>query len=139
MIMCLTVQIINLASDAEGNEPDANPEKKNVGKFVLIKADDRLNMIYGPIDEYSYHAELVKRYCDRNSIPSGWLKKPDLYEIYGNSHQIRGGGWLEENPGEKQLRIFGYSTAYGRFDREDMLYLSRHATEFAGLEISIED
>lgn len=133
------VQIINLGSSAPDEEPEASEDRKNVSKFVIIRSDEHLKMVHGPINEYSYHADLVRKYCDLNSIPSGWLKKPDLYEIYGNSHDIRGGGWLEEKPGEKRLRIFGYSTAYGPFDSEDIAYLFEHAGAFDDYDISIED
>ena len=134
-----TARILNLAPETTEAQSPPDPDKKKVGKFVIIQSDDVLQLVHGPIDDYSYHADLVKKFCDLNSIPSGWLKKPDLYEIYGNSHHIKGGGWVEEKTGEKRLSFFGYSTAYGRFETEDMVYLLEQAPELADYEITIED
>ncbi|MEW6411504.1 MAG: hypothetical protein AB1483_03420 [Candidatus Zixiibacteriota bacterium] len=110
-----------------------------VGKFILINGPDEFAMAYGPIDDYGYHADLVKRFCDLSDIPSGWAKKPDMYEILTDSYRVIGGGWFEENISEKTVRFYGYSTAYGGFDRQDILYLLRTTNSFADYLVDFDD
>jgi len=74
-----------------------------------------------------------------NSIPSGWAKKPDVYEIYGPDHKIRGGGWMEQDSLKKCARLYGYSTAYGAFDRKDIPYLFGPVARLKDYNIQIDD
>lgn len=134
----LGTKIFDLGSNSTGHKSEPESNKIRSYKFVIIRTQELLHFVYGPLDEYFYHADLVKKYCDINSIPSGWLNKPSHYEIYGNTHRVKGGGWLEKRPDEKLLKIFGTSTAYGRFQREDIVYLFQNAAEFQTFRISIK-
>jgi hypothetical protein len=122
------------------HSPDSGENNSTiVGKFVLIAGVNEIALAYGSIEDYSYHADLVKRYCDINNIPSGWAKKPDQYEILSDSHRILGGGWLEENVGDKTLRFYGYSTAYGGFEQQDILYLLQTSNLFSDYLVDFKD
>ena len=120
--------------------PDSNDTDNTiVGKFVLIAGINEIALAYGSIEDYSYHADLVRRYCDINNIPSGWTKKPDQYEILSASHRILGGGWFEENVADKTLRFYGYSTAYGGFEQQDILYLLQTSDLFSDYLVNFKD
>ncbi len=122
------------------HRPDStDADNKLVGKFILIAGSDEITMAYGSLEDFGYHADLLKRFCDLNDIPSGWAKKPDQYEIISDSHRIVGGGWLEENVGEKTLRFYGYSTAYGGFDQQDILYLLQTSEDYSDYLVDFND
>lgn len=139
LIMSQSAQIINLSSGGPTGESHENPEQSAISKFVIFSFDDRLIFVYGSVKEFSYHAGLVKRFCDISGIPSGWIRKPDLYGIYADSYRLRGGGWMEEKPGQKHLRFYGYSTAYGPFDPEDIVYLFENHENVSGYQITIDE
>lgn len=107
------------------------------GKFVIISNNGYLNLIYGPIGSYSYHANLVSQFCNLFKISSGWENRPDLYVIYDSEYRIRGGGWFEFKFMEKKLKIFGYSTAYGSFTKQDFLDINSDNKDFSRFEIEI--
>jgi hypothetical protein len=130
--MCHNGKIINLAAAESGNAPPAGSDDKRVSKFVVIDNKGELQLVYGPLGDYTYHAGLVERYCEVFDIPSGWIEKPHLYEIYGGACRIKGGGLMEERPDQKLVIFSGFSTAYGGFDRKDILYLLQTADTFAG-------
>lgn len=121
--------------------PDENPEPagpKRVHKFIIMSLGTQIQFVYGPLQQFAYHAGLVKKYCEINDIPSGWLKKPDVYEIYSADYQIRGGGWMEEDLAEKTVRLYGYSTAYGAFDPGDIPHLFEPGEALADYEIQVD-
>lgn len=116
-------RIISLGGNS-GNEPETSlPGVIRTKKFIVIAAGEELVLIHGPVTEYPYHAGLVKAYCELNDVPSGWVKKPDVYEIHDDSYRVMGGGWLEENHRDKQLGFYGSSSAYGGFDAADIKYI----------------
>lgn len=133
------VSIIFLGNQQTPHDGSGQPEQKEVYKFVIISSGEGLHFIYGPLREYAYHAGLVKKYCELENIPSGWVKKPDVYEIYDSDHKIRGGGWMERNPADKSARLYGHSTAYGAFDHEDIPYLFGPAAMIEDFSIQIDD
>lgn len=116
-------KIIPLSQTPNDKGDPPGPGVIRTNKFIIIAAADELILVYGPVAAYPYHAGLLKAWCDINEVPSGWVKKPDLYEILDDSYQVRGGGWLEENLREKQLGFYGSSSAYGGFDPADINYI----------------
>ena len=141
--MSILTSIISLADSRPENSAEPETNSKKISKFVVIVGKEEAHFVFGPLDTYAYHAGVVKRFCDMKEIPSGWAKKPDMYGIYGNTYRVKGGGWLEEKTeektGEKTFRIFGYSTAYGGFDRQDILYLFENTPGFEDLKIEFDD
>jgi len=91
------------------------PDEKIQCKFTVIGSGNGLNLVLGRINNYPYHATLVRAFCDRSEILSDWAKKPDQLEIFDPSYEVRGGGWLELDPGTGRLRFFGNSTVYGKY------------------------
>jgi|GEM_PF-826523 len=84
-------------------------------KFVVLLDAGTPVLIYGPVDEFPYHANLVAAFCESKAIAAAWVRKPDLVEIYDQHVEIDGGGWLSIEPFDSQLKLYGHSTAYGGF------------------------
>lgn len=108
-------------------------------KFVVINNAASSKLVFGPVSEFPYHAGLVKRFCDEHEIAAGWAKKPDLYAIYDSSYRINGGGWLGYQEQQQLIRIFGQSTAYGRFEPDTVKRLFSADSVFTRFTIVIED
>ncbi len=108
----------------EVEEKDKKPPAQN--KFVFLLHRDVLTMVAGPIINYPYHATLIDKFCRDNQIPSAWVHKPDLVEIFDPLVQVKGGGHLDIYPEREVINIYGYSTAYGPFNSE---YMKRFITE----------
>lgn len=107
-------------------------------KFVLMRAEAVNIMVVGLVDTYPYHANLVEKYCDVEGIASHWLRKPDQVEILDRCHCVAGGGWLELNFTDGQMKAYGYSTAYGPFDRVVFRQLPTSAGFFDRASVVIE-
>ena len=114
-----------------------NNKKLNF-KFVIIRNQETLNLIYGPLDFFPYHANLVNKFCEDSQIPSAWSKKPDLVEIFEPDSQIRGGGWVELHNLNKLLIFYGYSTAYGKFKLSDLQSIIISKQNFIDYEIEFD-
>ena len=117
----MEVKILNLLNEGESNL--SLLQEKQICKFVLVATEDELNLVFGSYIHYPYHANLIDLFCNRREIPSVWVKKPDLVEIYDAAYQIKGGGWLEIDPPKGTLKFFGESTVYGRFAQSDLNYV----------------
>lgn len=113
------------------------PEKITRCKFVIIESSTCLSFVFGPIDPFAYHADLVGRFCTLNEIPSHWVEKPHLVEILDLEYKINGGGWLDFNPESKLIQIYGYSTAYGAYNNKQIAYIIEKSDFGAGFEIAL--
>ncbi|UCD63753.1 MAG: hypothetical protein JSW34_13605 [Candidatus Zixiibacteriota bacterium] len=116
----LKSSIVILPNSDESSTAPPDMDQAMDGKFIVIAGPTILALIYGHIDRYEYHADLVKRYCDMNDIASGWVKKPDVYRIFDKAYRILGGGWLEKPAHVRRLKFYGTSTAYGPFTEGDI-------------------
>ena len=135
--MTFSYNIISLLPDVINN----NKEKIEISircKFMIISNEKSLSFVYGQLAEFPYHANILKKYCDDNQIPSHWENKPDLYHILDNHCRTKGGGWLEINYKSKVLDVYGYSTAYGKFKEDDLSMILDNSSEFDGFEIYID-
>ena len=117
----MKVSIQNLISLDIKNSENCSDNGRLACKFVLIQRPEEMVVVVGLVSEYPYHATLVQRFCDINGIPSGWVKKPDLAEIYDPSVRIQGGGYIMIDRSKRQMKLYGRSTAYGAFDPEKLI------------------
>jgi len=131
----LKTKIINLLESEIGACKLA--EGKLICKFVLIVRNDELNLVFGPVSEYPFHANLVDEFCSRFGVPSGWSKKPDLVEIFDENCSISGGGWLEIEPAVARMKFSGRSTAYGRFGKSDLNHILTNDKLFSDYEVIV--
>jgi len=120
--------------------PEINPNADTslTGKFVIIAEDNRFNLVLGLLSEFPYHAHLVNRFCKLYDIPALWQKKPDQYQIMTDAYRINGGGWVDIKSKDKLLRVFGYSTAYGTFRKQDFLDIVEDNNWLVDYRIDIE-
>ncbi len=115
-----------------------NQKGKVVGKFILVKSDDEISMLFGGINEYPYHANLLEQFCSQQNIPSFWSKKPDELTMQSDIFKLCGGGWVEVNFGEKKFTFFGESKAYGKFILSELNYFLTENGHFKEFETVIK-
>ena len=97
-------------------------------KFVILDYRERLYLIYGPVSEYPYHANLLEQFCREQGIPNSWASKPTMLNLFDKETKIRGGGYAEISTGAREVKFGGHSTAYGRFVRADLeTILAQHS------------
>ncbi len=107
-------------------------------KFITINNEDTKYFIFGSLTEFPYHAALVNRFCNDNMILSTWEKKPDYCLILDKDYHIEGGGWLEIDSKEQILRLFGNSTAYGKFTSTNLLDIFENNNQFPNFKVFID-
>ena len=129
----MKTEVVDLSVD--GNLSSGPPAM--VAKFVLVEHDDLISLVFGPVDRYRYHAALLDRFCQDRDIPTAWVKKPDLVEVFDDSLEIRGGGWIEVDPDKRRVKLYGYSTAYGRFHSDQALKTVASHPAFAEFTIKV--
>lgn len=105
------------------------------GKFVLVVTQNVYYFVTGALTEYPYHANLVDQFCTQREIPCGWIRKPDLVEIYDNQTTIRGGGHIMIDLVNRLIRLSGKSTAYGRYNADELSVLIEDEDFFNGFKI----
>lgn len=130
-------EVINYLNTTE----EVNLQSNNVTitcKFITIINEDTNYFIFGSLTEFPYHAALVNRFCNDNMILSTWEKKPDYCLILDKDYHIDGGGWLEIDSKEQILRLFGNSTAYGKFNSLELITFIENHNEFSDFKVIID-
>lgn len=84
-------------------------------KFVLIANAQRVWLVYGPLSDYPYHADLVSRFCREQSIGTHWKRRPDQLHIVDRQYGLHGGGFLTISPVARTVTCTGLSKSYGPF------------------------
>lgn len=120
-----------------GDEFSPAPAMSVDGKFVMIRSPEETALVMGGLREFPYHAALVDRYCSLRQIPSGWVHRPDLYEIFDPDYLIRGGGLVLLDASARKADFSGFSTAYGRFAEAELEEVVAGESLFRGWEVSI--
>ena len=108
-------------------------------KFVVIDDAVRLHVVFGEVVRFPYHALLVVKFCERESIACGWQQRPDMAEIYDPSVKIKGGGMIDIDSRTKRARVYGASRAYGFFRPGEVVRALRSSDLFDDYEIEIAD
>ncbi len=106
-----------------GSEDDPAPNSRDSSlacKFLLVSSDDCLYLLFGPLSEFPYHAGLLDRFCKEQQIASSWVKRPDLLEVFDESCEVRGGGYLELDRVQRTVCVSEQSKAYGGFRQADL-------------------
>ncbi|MEA3296794.1 MAG: hypothetical protein U9R56_02895 [candidate division Zixibacteria bacterium] len=131
------VSVLDLRCESNLGTAVTGTDEKTICKFVLVSNNHELYLIFGSVREFPYHANLLDCFCDRYQIPAGWIKDPDMVEIYDPDFAIKGGGWMEIDKSARSLQIYGYSTAYGRFDPKDLDLVLRDDPLFSTYSVKI--
>lgn len=107
-------------------------------KFVILGKGEHYLLIFGDIQEYPYHANLLDGYCKREGIARHWVRQPDQLAIEDPQYQVLGGGYLELDGMRKRVRIYGSSKAYGYYNSDAVRLITLTAPELAGFAVSTE-
>ena len=83
----------------------------------MVKAENTVWLVFGPLAKYHYHAHLVEGLCNRLGLSSVWVKKPDVVNILDEKVEIMGGGILSFDLDKYSIEFSGVSRAYGEFNR----------------------
>lgn len=133
----MTAIVHNLVPRMFIEEESRAGRTQQVWKFVVVQAGADFHFVTGPIDQYPYHAHLVAQFCDKNDIPSTWVKRPDLVEIHDPGVKIRGGGQLHIDLKQNQMKLHGHSTAYGPFSADEVDEAVCSDPFFAGFKVLV--
>ena len=110
----LDIEIVDLLDDGNPLELKSVPDKVLKCKYLMVGSRQRVFFIFGPVSNYRYHANLLNEFCRVRQIPSSWISKPDVVEVYDEEYQVLGGGYLDLNPSQKEIKVYGHSSAYGQ-------------------------
>ena len=124
-----------------GGEEGLQPESEDgrlTCKFVLVSDTASLHLVFGPVSRFPYHAGLLERFCGEREITCGWLQRPDLLEIYGDSYQVLGGGYIDLDLAQRTVSIGGQSKAYGACDHAAVGRIVDSHEYFSGFSWTVE-
>ena len=129
----MKTQIVNFITADQYQQIEENG--KIVGKFVLARHNQSILILFGAIESYAYHANILDAYCTRENIATNWDAQPDMLSVFDDQFSILGGGWFEHNKVENSFLFFGQSKAYGKFESSDLNYLLTQDEYFNGFKI----
>ena len=128
-----TGEVVNLSGDG------FFPSNEAIScKFVVLGRGEHYLLIFGDIQEYPYHANLLDGYCKHAGIARHWVRQPDQLHIEDPQYQVLGGGYLELDGIRRKVRISGSSKAYGYYDSDAVRLITSAAPEFAGFAVATE-
>ena len=128
----MNFQIFNLFDNS-----DALPEQNINCKFVIIETLTDRWFIFGPLETYRYHAQLIHKFCALNDVTCAWVKTPDLVEIIDPDTEIKGGGIIVLEFDKQTIELKGHSTAYGKFDKTIIEQFVDESDNFQDFEVLI--
>ncbi|MCP4683975.1 MAG: hypothetical protein GY867_00875 [bacterium] len=132
----MQTEVVDYTNNSDSNRDKHAGRKTLHCKFVLIARSDRLHFVVGAVAEYTYHANLVEKFCDERSIASAWLQKPDVLEVVEAGVRVLGGGHLQIDEVRQRMKLFGVSKAYGVFHARDVSDLAQKDPFFTGYKVS---
>lgn len=108
------------------------------GKFVQIRNDAALYLVFSPREFTNYHANIVERFCMDKGLEGSYDPERKRYDIYDQTWEILGGGKFEMDTNKKSIKLYDNSKAYGRFEAAGLNEFLNALPEFSGYTISIE-
>ena len=108
------------------------------GKFVQIRSESTEYLVFSPKEFTKYHANIVEQFCLDNGLEGNYDTGGKHYDITDRAWSIAGGGKYEINTGEKTIRLFDDSLAYGKFNKQNMADKILSFAEFTGFTVMIE-
>lgn len=108
------------------------------GKFVQIRNEDVLYLVFSPRDFTKYHANIIERFCMDKGIEGSYDEKRERFFIRDQAWRVLGGGKFERNGNKKTIKLYDDSMAYGKFRNEGLKEMLSALPEFAGYDIIIE-
>ena len=129
--------VVSFVPEQEAHRGSRVETRTLICKFVLIRRADCLHFVVGPVADFRYHADLVERFCNHESIPATWVQRPDVMEVLDSEVQMKGGGVLEINYGNHTMELSGMSKAYGGFQAGDLADFVKTDPFFAGYRVTV--
>ncbi len=108
------------------------------GKFVQIRNENALYVVFSPKELTKYHANIVERFCMDKVIEGSYNAKKEVYTILDKAWKIVGGGRFERDGNKKAIKLYGDSMAYGKFEKAGIRKSLEALPEFSGYSISVE-
>jgi hypothetical protein len=86
------------------------------GKFVQIRHENILYLVFSPKEFTKYHANIIERFCMDKSIEGSYDAKREKFTIRDQAWQVLGGGKFERDGNKKAIKLYDNSMAYGKFN-----------------------
>lgn len=113
-------------------------DERLICKFLLVEYNLDLLLLFGPVKTFTYHAMLLDKFCTEHLIAASWQKPRELLEVLDRRLRVKGGGWMEFQPADRTLRIFGASTAYGRYHLPSLDRVLSADSHFAPYSVQVD-
>ena len=133
----METEIVDFSDGSTTPDEGETHDKPLVCKMIVIAVSGTIHLVFGPVNEFGYHANLVDRFCSQRDLAAAWVRKPDIVEVLEQDVQIRGGGWMKIDKSKSLIEIYGRSTAYGRFDKEQLKLLVDREPFFSNSRVRI--
>ncbi len=108
------------------------------GKFVQIRNESTLYLVFSPKEFTKYHANIVERFCMDKGIEGNYDPEKKRYDIYDQAWKVLGGGKFEMDASRKTIKLYDNSMAYGKFDTTGLKETIGALPEFSGFKILLE-
>src|SRR5574341_446898 len=108
------------------------------GKFVQIRNESMLYLVFSPTEFTKYHANIVERFCLDKGIEGRYDPERKRYDIYDQAWKVLGGGKFELDTNKKAIKLYDNSMAYGKFDKSGLKEMINALPEFPGFTVLIE-
>ena len=108
------------------------------GKFVQIRTESTLYLVFSPTEFTKYHANIVERFCLDKGIEGDYGPEKKRYDIYDQAWRVLGGGKFERDSNKKAIKLYDDSMAYGKFDTSGLKEMISALPEFSGFTVLIE-
>jgi hypothetical protein len=109
-----------------------------IGKFVQIKSDDTLFLVFSPRDFTKYHANIIERFCYDKGLEGSYDRERKRFDIHDKAWTIAGGGKFAIDKNRKAVKLFDDSMVYGKFEKTGLREIVNALPEFTGYTIIIE-
>lgn len=133
----IETEIVDFSDGSETLDVGEEHDKPLVCKMMVIAVSGTIHLVFGPVSEFGYHANLVDRFCSQRDIAAAWVRRPDIVEILEKDVKLHGGGWMKIDRSKSLIEIYGRSTAYGRFDKEQLKSLVKREPFFSNSRVRI--
>jgi len=107
-------------------------------KFVVLANSSHYLLIFGDVQKYPYHANVLDAYSQQIGLARHWIKQPDQLHLDDPQFRLLGGGYLDLDRQRRKVRISGSSKAYGFFDSEAVRLIVKNSSFFAEFAVSVE-
>jgi hypothetical protein len=88
---------------------------------VVLADSRRTHLALSSIEKTPFHAQIVQDYLESRGLAEVESSDANDCRILNPGWKILGGGYYEIDRDNQQLRLFGRSTAFGRYPRDVLL------------------